>query len=227
MPRPGDKRLVMYSDQKRGVSDGVDAELARLLTRDARIAFVPAQSDKRRRYFAAAEAHYAHLGFHGILHCDLDAEWDSSVVDEALRCDAIHLGSGDPVALVASIRRRGLVTRLREFAHRGVLIGVSAGAMALSKSVSLATYLEAVEREGAKRAAIPRTTEDLTGLGLVDFDFHPHHDEAPELEPALLRYRQVSKRGLVTCSDDGGVIVNGEAITLVGSAGWLGASRAP
>jgi dipeptidase E len=224
------RKLVLYSDQIRGQSDALDDALMTLLAGTShRVAFIPSESDRRRRYFVEAERHYAALGIRGIHHCDVDLEWDPAAMATAFSCDAIHLGSGDPAAFLGALRRRALLSPLRDFVARGgVLVGVSAGAMLMAKSIALAQAVSDEPRERAQKRAKSPPRADFGALGLVDFDFYPHFepdsDGAADVEKALRDFSRTSGRVLYACTDSEGVVVNEGSVRLVGAPARFGST---
>jgi peptidase E len=57
---------------------------------------------------------------------------------------------------------------------------------------------------------------DYAALGLVDFAFVPHLNEKTDLAP-LKAYSQQYQTTVYGCSDDTGIIVNGERIECIGN----------
>lgn len=202
-------KLILYSDQIQGRSDAVDDALLALVPASARIAFVPAASDSRQRYFKRACEHYSWLGLAEPEECDLESGCDPARIAQLWRCDAIHLGSGDPLHFAAFLNAKNLMAPLRRFVQAGgVLIGVSAGAMLLG-DVVVDPAIEA-PKSGAKA---PRP---MKGMGVFAPLFYPHFDGDAASVALLTRFARTQKRAVLACHDSEGVVVQGEDVELIG-----------
>jgi dipeptidase E len=60
--------------------------------------------------------------------------------------------------------------------------------------------------------------KNLKGLGLVPFEFFPHYQDRVKLRAALSRYSRRSPLPIVAAGDGGGVVLEGELMTVVGRA---------
>lgn len=216
-----EKCLVLYSDQIRGVSDALDEHVLRLLEgTQHRVAFVPAATDRKRRYFQRAESYYGDMGISSLLHFDVGEEYEEAALPLLLACDAIHLGSGDTDPFLAALTRRGLLDPLRTFAARGgVLIGMSAGAMLFAKSTAIC----AIDEPGAQSATSGKNAKSKRGgallpraLDLVAFDFWPHFEGDARTAKALAAHATKSSRAIYACHDSEGLVVEGDTVILVG-----------
>lgn len=193
--------LAFHSDQLDSNQD-LDRRLIQLLdSNEPRFAFVPSAPDTSRQYFADRKAYYAKLGVDLAVYCDLGGEYDESIVDQALSCDAIHLSGGNTFGFLAAIRRRDLGRGLTHYARSGgALIGVSAGAILMTPAIITASLC------GDQDCW---STVDTTGLGLVGFDFIPHVSYIGDPQRVVSDYAtQHPNRLVVGCSDGEGVLIN-------------------
>lgn len=202
------KRLILYSDQVPGKSGNVDMALIEMLNKDnPRIAYIPSHSDLTRKYFSQKKAYYGSLGIHDLVYFDIDLEYDAAMTDRLLACDGIHLSGGDTAYFLRSIKRRGFQEVLRHYVHNGgVLIGISAGSILISKSIDLAGLLQDNEAE-------PCCTDSLN---LVDFEFVPHWERNHLYLDKLKQYSEQQDTVIYACSDSDGIVVDGEKTTFIG-----------
>lgn len=198
------KKLVLHSDQIQGHKK-VDLAFMELLGKKGpRLAYIPSQSDLQRRYFNEKVEWYKQFGITDLLYFDVDKEYDEKKIDELLACDAIFLSGGNTYYFLNFLKKREFLPKLREYVRTGgILIGVSAGSIIMSKTIDITT-LHDENIIGLK---------DYTALGLVDFEFFPHldHNMKQFLED-LKKYSIKSNSVIYACKDGNGIIVNNHEI---------------
>lgn len=205
--------ILLYSDFRPDVSKVVDDQLLRLLSgRGCRVGYIPSDSDLKRRYFAKVVEHYSVLGISDVVYFDLGEEFDSANISALLSSDVIHLSGGDPVRFLELIHRRNFGEHLRSFQTRGgVLLGVSAGAMILSRSLGLLA-IDLPAKSGGKNQNLPRPKG---GLRLLDFEFYPHFQGDEQTAKRLAHYARTQKTAVYACDDSAGLLVeNGIVVPL-------------
>jgi len=75
-----------------------------------------------------------------LLYFDVDKEYDEKKIEELLACDAIFLSGGNTYYFLNSLRKRKFLPKLREYVRiGGILIGVSAGSIIMSKTIDITT----------------------------------------------------------------------------------------
>jgi dipeptidase E len=202
------KKLVLHSDQ---IHDHKEVDLAfmeLLGKKGPRLAYIPSQSDLQRKYFNQKVEWYKQFGITDLLYFDVDKEYDEKKIDELLACDAIFLSGGNTYYFLNSLKKRNFLSVLRDYVKKGgVLIGVSAGSIIMSKTIDITT-LHDENTIGLK---------EYTALGLVDFEFFPHldHNKKQFLEN-LKKYSIKSKSVIYACKDGDGIIVNDHEINFFG-----------
>ncbi len=99
---------------------------------------------------------------------DIDDFCNLDKIEKIFKSDVIYLSGGNTYYFLNNLRKRYLITRLRKYVKNGgYIIGLSAGAIMMSKDISAAQFGD----------------EDIVGLSnlssldLVDFDFMPHWNE--------------------------------------------------
>lgn len=200
-------RILFYSDFSPGISDVVDEKYLSLLTGTKyRIGYIPSASDRSRRYFAKVRDHYKALGVTNLTYFDLGEEYDHDATSRILDCDAIHLSGGDPFNFLAMIKSRKFGDRLKSYIRNGgLLVGVSAGAMILTRTLALANESHDFAETGAV----------VSALKFVDFEFYPHFKGDTKTVKALQSYANAKKISFYACDDDAGLVVmNGKLETL-------------
>lgn len=203
------QRLVLYSDQVIAANQQVDLYLLQLLgTTNARIGYISSSTDPQRQYFIAKQKYYKQYSLELALYVELDVAYDSNLVDSLFACDAIHLSGGNTYYFLYWLQQRGLIERLQDYAlHKGILIGVSAGAIIMTPEINSAQLC-------GDSPYAPLT--NYQGLGLVDFTFVPHVQDTPEGYARMQAYANYQQKTLYGCHDGDGIVVTGETITLVG-----------
>ncbi|MBU4510803.1 Type 1 glutamine amidotransferase-like domain-containing protein [bacterium] len=202
------KKLVLHSDQ---VQDhkAVDLAFIELLGKKGpRLAYIPSQSDLQRKYFNQKVEWYKQFGITDLLYFDVDKKYDEKKIDELLACDAIFLSGGNTYYFLNSLKKRKFLPKLREYVRiGGILIGVSAGSIMMSKTIEI-TALHDKNTTGFK---------DYSALDLIDFEFFPHldHNMKQYLED-LKKYSIKNNSVIYACKDGDGIIVNNHEIKFFG-----------
>ena len=205
------KRLVLYSDQIPPTADEIDKELIALSPNPKPIiGYVPSSADPPRRYFRERQAYYSRMGMDLQVYFELDKDYHPNLLQSLLSCDAIRLSGGDTYYFLYWLQKRQMLNPLRHYVERGgVLVGVSAGSILMSRDISICTLY----REE------PITVQtDLMSLNLVDFAFAPHYGtrRMSTTVPLLKEYSRDHHIVVYACGDSGGIVVDQEHVKCVG-----------
>ncbi len=201
--------ILMYSDFNPNVSGEVDKILLDYLSKTSCcVYFIPAHSDLKRRQFEKVKANYEELGVFDVNYFDLGDEYDASAISKLKKSDVIHLGGGDPLNLLKMVRARNFEPVIKEFLQQNkCVVGVSAGAMILTQSLSHLKY----DDEYKDAPKFPAT------LKLVDFEFCPHWSELSEENQAnITKHAKANKIKLYACDDTSGLLISNSAIKTIG-----------
>ncbi|MCP5022601.1 MAG: type 1 glutamine amidotransferase-like domain-containing protein [bacterium] len=200
--------LVFYSNDDAESSVSLTRRVAQVIGANTpRMGYVASSPDPGRVFFERKRAHYENLGVDLCAYldsdtCDLDAAL-SSLMD----CDAIHLSGGNTFSFLGWLRERGALPALQEYGRTGgPLVGVSAGAILLTSSVSCAELCGDVQPPGFL---------DMKAMGLVDFEFWPHYTFGAENGHgigAFLRYAPL----VYACPDGAGLVAGGGKVEMFG-----------
>jgi dipeptidase E len=200
-------RLVLHSDQSGPQSRDADRRiLAALAEGTPRIGYISSSPDPDRMFFKARTAYYADLGAQLDVYVD-ELSVSEKSISQLHACDAVHLSGGNTFTFAQWLGQTGLFEGLVHYAvNGGLLIGVSAGAIMLTKSVASAALCGDVRP--------PEVVED-TGLSLVQFGFWPHFqgnvDRLSDVGRFLQEYETV-----YACPDGGALLVNGARVECIG-----------
>src|SRR5690606_32920603 len=89
---------------------------------------------------------------------------------EVFKSDIIHLSGGNTFYFIKHLRQAKLLKDFKEFLNNGgVLTGLSAGAIIMTRSIQTAAFpsFDRDENEDNVR--------NFKGMGLVNFEFFPHY----------------------------------------------------
>ncbi|MDP6421408.1 MAG: Type 1 glutamine amidotransferase-like domain-containing protein [SAR202 cluster bacterium] len=200
--------LALYSDDEVRGSSSMDARVRELIgARGPRMGYIASSPDPDRVYFERKRAHYGDLGIDLCVYFDSNAPNPRAALSSLTGCDAIHMTGGNTYTFLHWLRTRGALPVLRQYAREGgMLVGVSAGAILMTPSVSSAELCGDVP--------FPEPLDD-TGMDLVGFQFWPHYVPGAERNSgaaALLKSAPL----VYACPDGAGLIVQSGKIERFG-----------
>ena len=202
-------KLVLYSDQISPLTDAVDARLLELLPAPpVTIGYIPSAPDRKRLWFRQRIEYYARLGI-SLHYFGLEEEFEATELAQLFSLPAIHLSGGNTFRFLHWLRTRGLLSELQRYvADGGVLIGLSAGAIMMTRDVGCSAI--------CGDAPYPSLT-DNTGLGLVDFTVLPHFDGSATQYAALEQLAASFGSHAYGVPDGAGIVVEGSRVELIGA----------
>jgi dipeptidase E len=205
-------KLVLYSDQGSPQSGSLDARLLELLPSRRAVGYIPASPDRDRRFFSGLARHYEQLGI-ALQFFSLEDEFQPDALPELLQLDAIHLSGGNTFRFLHWLRARGLFSELQKYvAQGGVLVGVSAGAILMTRNIRSA----AICGDAPYPAPNDPTLGETAGLGLVDFAILPHFEGSAAQRAALARLGEELGSVAYGVADGSGIVVDGSCVELIG-----------
>lgn len=173
------------------------------------IGYIPSSTDPERTWFKQQQAYYKSLNADLSVYFELETEYEPKKTKELFACDAIHLSGGSTYNFLYWLRKRELVSLLRDYVARGgVLIGVSAGAILMTPEIST-THICGEESS--------HSLDNLFALNIVDFAFLPHTNNIEAVENKMIEYSNTHGCKIFGCPDGDGIIVNGNSIQCVGN----------
>lgn len=200
-------KFILHSDQSLQLTADIDRELIHSLTgkRCPTLGYIPSYPDPRRRHFSEKSTYYEKLGYKNIAFLDPYEPLVPEELAEFFARDVIHLPGGDVGFFLSALTTSGLDQCLQKFSARGgLIIGVSAGAMLLSKTLEVAQLL------GEKKK--------LVGLGFFDFEICPHANEYFPSSAVIEAFAKKAKKTVYLLNDGDALKVTSKKITSYGGA---------
>jgi len=207
------KRLVFYSGGQDAGNKVLHEKLARLAGHRARsFTYVPYSHENGEYFYRRIKARYRKFGFKKFRYFAPDSDFLVREMNAALKSDVIYLAGGNTYYFLKHLRESGLLKRLRRFVERGgVLAGLSAGAIIMTKDIRMAGYPPHEADINEVRL------KNLKALGLVDFEFLPHYSNSKLSSDAMIRYsKRQNRHPIFACPDGSGIIVEGSALHFFG-----------
>jgi dipeptidase E len=198
--------IIFYSDQVIPANERLDRRFLEMVNKDKpKLAYIPSASDGTRKYYIEKCEYYKKYGIDDLLYFDLNKEYDPSLIDELLACDAIHLSGGDPFQFLGSIRKRKFGPRLKKYHEKGgILLGISAGAIVLTPSINISHVF------------YKSRTDQHQAAGLVNFHFLPHLNQREGRLEDVKRFSIENQATVYACNDGDGMVIRDGKIELVG-----------
>ncbi len=197
--------IIFYSDQVIPGNERLDRRFLEMNKDRPKLAYIPSASDNSRRYYREKCEYYKKYDIEDLLYFDLNKEYDPSLIEELLACDAIHLSGGDPFQFLGSMRKRNFGPVLKKYlADGGILLGISAGAIVLTPSINISHVF------------YKSRTDQHHAVGLVDFHFLPHWNQRQDRLDAVQKFSVDNQATVYACQDGDGMVIRGGKIELVG-----------
>jgi dipeptidase E len=205
-------RLVLYSGGYEKGNHRIDEALSKLKGNKVRsLTYIPFSHENGLYFYQRIKKRYRKHGFKKFRYFAVDSDFMAKEMNEALKSDVIYLAGGNTFYFLKHLRESGFLKRLVKFARRGgVIAGLSAGAIILTKNIYLAGYPPHEGDENEVRL------KNLKGLGLVNFEFLPHFTNSAKTNLAMLKYSRRSKSPIVACPDGSGVLVVSNTLQIFG-----------
>jgi dipeptidase E len=186
--------------------------------------YVPYTAEGARPFYRRFERRYRAFGAHEFVCLPADAPELRGAPGDRKRLlrslhdsDVVYLAGGNTFEFLHHLRESGLLAELTRFhARGGVLAGLSAGALLLTRDIALAGY-PPFDRDPNE---VGLAKQSQAALGLVDFDFFPHFRRSARYRDALARWSKRMQRPVYACPDGSGVVVEGDCFTAHGEV-WL------
>ncbi|MBZ9686338.1 Type 1 glutamine amidotransferase-like domain-containing protein [Clostridium estertheticum] len=162
------------------------------------VSYIPSMSDRKLKYFEKAKMELGKYGNFHFKYFDIDDFCNVAKIEKIFKSDIIYLSGGNTYYFLNNLKKRYLITRLRKYVENGGhIIGLSAGAILMSKDISSAKF-------GDKDIV---GLSDLSSLALVDFDFMPHWNKDSIYLDDLKDYSKSTGNTVYACNDGDGIIV--------------------
>lgn len=135
---------------------------------------------------------------------------DTDSLSDLESADVIFLGGGNPFYLLLKIKHHKLQEFFKKFNEKGLIIGVSGGALVLQETLALIDVFasDMNMRHGG----------DLKGLGLIDVEFLPHKSRYQEnfeaFDARVKTYEKKNKVEAILLEDGEGIFFDDELLII-------------
>ena len=153
---------------------------------------------------------------HGIkkfIKWDIDRPYSNFFKKTVLQSDIIYLGGGNTYYFLKNLKKKGLLKELRSWVYSGgVLVGLSAGAILMTKKIETAGFPSFDKDENDE------SIKNLKAIGLVDFDFFPHYRNSKRYDTEIEAFSLMQNIPLYACPDGSGIIISGATMSFIGKS---------
>ena len=178
----------------------------------ATVGLIEHTTDKEDKYYKKNVDFYYELGIYNILRFDLDEMYNQQLEEKLFKCDIIQLPGGNTYYFLSMLKKRNMLCKLQEYIKNGgIIVGVSAGALMVSPTIGSAQFGDGNYVN----------LEDLSALGLVNFEVMPHWNRWSNYLTDLQNYSFKNNVIIYTVNDGEGIIVQGDCIKLYGDIGII------
>jgi dipeptidase E len=131
-------------------------------------------------------------------------------MENAIDGDIIYLSGGNAFYFLRHIKSSSFDVFLKKFAEKGgIIVGENAGANIVTPTIIAAT----IPHNKIDKNEVQ--LKDMTGLGLVSFEFAPHYDDSEIFQSELINYSKQTESLIYAVPDGSGIVVkNGETIEI-------------
>ncbi|HSX33967.1 MAG TPA: Type 1 glutamine amidotransferase-like domain-containing protein [Candidatus Saccharimonadales bacterium] len=158
-------------------------------------------------------AQLANLSRHGFGWVDIIEPTAPEVIwrDRLAAVDVVYVSGGNTFYLLAQMQQVDFGGWLRQGLANKVYVGSSAGSLILTPSIAVVEHLQADRNL--------HDTTDLTGLGLVDFEFMPHAPDDFSFEQ-IAQYMHTAKHPLYAVDNQTAVQVVDGQVSVISEGQW-------
>lgn len=194
------------------LKEKISQEIEKRKFRIAYISSVP--QGEERPYFHITENDYRNINSNVSLeYFDLSDEFNKETLNKILNYEIIHLSGGSTYTFLESAQKRNLKELLDvHLSKNGLVIGVSAGAILLTKNIDTSLFCGDVNTGNL---------ESLNGMSFVDFCFLPHlgnhYTNSTENLKKVQEFSNSLGVKIYICSDSDGIFCNDSQEELVGN----------
>lgn len=205
-------KLVFFSGGHDFENIQLDNGLIELVeNKNPQISYIPSCSYLCDQDFQEFIKQYSKHGIHNIINFPIDIPFTEVLKREVLKSDIIHLSGGNTYYFLKYLRKSGMLQDLKRFVKNGgILTGLSAGAIIMTKSIETAGFPDFDKDENDERL------RNFSGMGLVNFEFFPHYKNSKRYDREILEYSKKSVNPLYACPDGSGIIVKNDEIRFIG-----------
>ncbi len=205
-------KLIFYSGGHDFENHSLDNNLLELSkNKTPQITYIPSCSYLCDDDFRDFVDQYQKFDVHNIINFPIDVPFTEVLKSEVFKSDIIHLSGGNTYYFLKHLRKAGMLGELKNFVKNGgILTGLSAGAIIMTKRIDTAGFPEFDKDDNDENL------KNLKGMGLVNFEFFPHYRNSKRYDKEILSYSKGHEVPIYACPDGSGIIVNNDEITFIG-----------
>ena len=176
-------KLVLYGGGDEQENLELDQKLLSLFPEvdDLQIAYIPFATEYSEEDFLDFVNQFRKLGIKKIIKLELDRPMNSVLKNIVLKSDIIHLGGGNTFYFLKHLKKSHFMNDLKNWvAKGGVLTGLSAGAILMTKNIETAAIPE------FDRDDNDENLKNLNAMSLVNFEFFPHYKNSTRYDREII-----------------------------------------
>lgn len=194
-------KLILFSEPQENILQQLKSEL--FVEDDMTVAFMLSEGShpNNAKYEKIWQDYIENNGATAVkIYNSSRGEEARAEAEKIMKSDAIILTGGNTFKFLHHLKESGLDKTIVEFAKANKIIaGFSAGAIILSSTIEIAELPTLDENIVG--------IEDLSGLGLIDFDVYPHYEEFNHKE-IVDQYESNTGRTVKRLTNDDLIVVN-------------------
>ncbi len=204
--------LVFYSGGDATENLAIDEKLLNFKDkRNLTLTLIPACSFVADQYYKEIVEQYKPLGVKNILRFNIDQHFSETFKKAVFKSDIIHLGGGNTFYFLKHLKRTGLLKELKQWVEDGgILTGLSAGAILMTKNINTAGFPEFDCDDNEENI------KNFNAMGLVDFEVFPHYKNSKRYDEALKEYSKKSQTPVYALPDGSGIIHTDQELNFIG-----------
>lgn len=204
-------KLALYSGGHPFENKELDRAVLKLACKRPKMVYIPSSSYMCDVDFRDFVSQYKKFNIERFINFPIDVPVSEVLRNEVLNSDIIHLSGGNTYYFLHHLRRTKLLGDLKKYVKKGgVLTGLSAGAILMTKHIGAAGF-PAFDRDENYSGI-----KNFDALNLIDFEFFPHYKNSKRYFEEMTKYTWESDRPLYACRDGSGIIVKNEEVHFYG-----------
>ena len=173
--------------------------------------YIPSSSYQSDFEFEEFVNQYSKFKVKRFLKLSLDEHFSLAMQEAVLRSDIIFLGGGNTYYFLFWLKKTRFLSLLSAWARNGgILSGLSAGAIIMTKNIHLAGIPD------FDRDINEDNMKNFKAMNLCRFEFFPHYKNSKRYDQALLDYSKNIKRPVYASKDGSGVILSQNELRFIG-----------
>lgn len=173
--------------------------------------YIPSSSYLSEYEFEDFINQYSKFKVTKFLKLNLDEHFSLSMQEAVLRSDIIFLGGGNTYYFLFWLKKTKFLSLLSNWVKSGgVLSGLSAGAIIMTRNIHLAGIPD------FDRDINEDNLKNFKAMNLTRFEFFPHYRNSKRYDQALLEYSEGLKYPIYASKDGSGIIVSKDELRFIG-----------